>query len=121
MEYKTHHSCIRITKLQEELAFYKDAIGFTTQSIVQHTINIVSYFIGKKSGCVLQLLVAPGNTAEHAGYGHFAVETDDIQASFTRHETMGIVTGPITEQPHQFGYFIRDPEGYETEIVQLKR
>ena len=48
------------------------------------------------------------------------MRTEDIQASFALHSQMGCVCDKIVEQPHQFGYFIKDPDGYETEIVQLK-
>ena len=71
-------------------------------------------------GLQLQLLHGVGLAADCAAYGHLGMRTEDIQASFALHSQMGCVSDKIVEQPHQFGYFIKDPDGYETEIVQLK-
>lgn len=45
---------------------------------------------------------------------------EDIQKGYAFHRNMGVISQEIVEQAHQFGYFIQDPDGYETEICQLK-
>lgn len=68
----------------------------------------------------LQLLQQPDYVPEHMAYGHLGIRTDEIGEAFALHSKMGCASSEIVEQEHQFGYFIKDPDGYETEIVQLK-
>ena len=69
----------------------------------------------------IQLLNFPGITANHLDYGHLGMKVEDIQESYDYHQKMGVISQDIVEQAHQFGYFIKDPDGYETELCQLKK
>ena len=48
------------------------------------------------------------------------MKVEDIHESYNYHQKMGVISQDIVEQAHQFGYFIKDPDGYETELCQLK-
>lgn len=121
MNFGTHHVCIKVLDPARSAEFYQTALGFRECSIIHHTPTITSYFLSAPDhGLQLQLLHGVGLAADCAAYGHLGMRTEDIQAGFALHSQMGCVSDKIVEQPHQFGYFIKDPDGYETEIVQLK-
>ena len=121
MDFGTHHVCLKVSDSARSAEFYQTALGFGECSIIHHTPTITSYFLSAPDhGLQLQLLHGVGLDPGRASYGHLGMRTEDIQASFAFHSQMGCVSDQIVEQPHQFGYFIKDPDGYETEIVQLK-
>lgn len=121
MEFRAHHICLKVADLEKSKAFYEKALGFTEASVVHHTSNVISVFLRSQDGGLeLQLLHFPGCRAEHCGYGHLGMKVADIQKSFAFHEAMGVISQSIVTQPHQYGYFIQDPDGYETELCQLR-
>ena len=121
MDFSAHHICLKVPDAERSKAFYEKALGFSETSVVHHTPEIVSVFLTSGDGVLqLQLLTFPGCKAEHTGYGHLGMKVADIREAFQFHEKMGVVSQPIVEQPHQFGYFIKDPDGYETELCQLR-
>mgnify|MGYP000299654465 CR=1 FL=1 len=114
-------SASRCSTRRGPLSFIKRHWDSEECSIIHHTPTITSYFLSAPDhGLQLQLLHGVGLAADCAAYGHLGMRTEDIQASFALHSQMGCVSDKIVEQHHQFGYFIKDPDGYETEIVQLK-
>lgn len=120
MTYCAHHVCLKVSDLPRSKAFYQEKLGFVPAAEIHHTQTVVSCFLrSADSALQLQLLCFPGVTADPA-YGHLGMKVEDIQKSFAFHETLGCVSQGIVEQPHQFGYFIKDPDGYETELCQLK-
>ena len=121
MEFRAHHICLTVADPESSRAFYEKALGFTETSVVYHTPEIVSHFLTSQDGTFhLQLLHSPHCKAEHCAYGHLGMTVADIYESFAYHEKMGVVSKPIITQPHQYGYFIQDPDGYETELCQLR-
>lgn len=121
MEFGTHHICIKVEDLEKSQQFYERALGFVMEMVIHHSPAIISCFlISSDHRLRLQLLHFPGCTAEHTAYGHLGMSVEDIQQSYAFHENLGVVSQQIVEQPHQFGYFIKDPDGYETEICQLR-
>lgn len=121
MEFGTHHTCIKVKDIEKSRQFYEQALGFAVETVIHHSPVITSCFL-RSSDCLLrlQLLHFPGCTAEHTAYGHLGMTVNDIRQSYDFHEKMGVISQQIVEQPHQFGYFIKDPDGYEIEICQLK-
>jgi len=121
VKFICNHSCIKVSDAERSLAFYKEALGLTVDFVCHHTETITSYFLGDGvSGVQLQLLALPGYQPEHQSYGHFSMSVSEIDASHAYHSAMGCATGPIIDQGHQRSYFVRDPDGYETEIIKLK-
>jgi len=97
MEYKLTHTCIKVMDLEKSLKFYSEALGFhelRRMEFPEHGFTIV--FIGDKNGL-----------------------TDDLRGSWERHKEMGYNVSDIMGlpgRPPKF-YFIKDPDGYEIEIV----
>jgi catechol 2,3-dioxygenase-like lactoylglutathione lyase family enzyme len=121
MDFISDHTCIKVTNLEKSKTFYHEALGFVEKVLRQHTPEVTSVFVkAPNDGMQLQLLYIPGCRPDHLAYGHFGMRTEDIEASYAYHQAMGCTTTGIQEQPHQFGYFIQDPDGYETEIIQEK-
>ena len=121
MVFGTHHICIKTADPAASREFYEKALGFVLEAAVQHTPATASLFLVSADGLPrLQLLSFPGAGGEHSAYGHLGVQVEDIHAAWAFHQAMGIISQEIVEQPHQLGYFIRDPDGYEIEICQLK-
>lgn len=121
MEFKTHHVCIKVSNIERAKAFYESALGFVEKQVIHHTSEITSCFMVSSDGNLqIQLLNSPNCSAEHIGYGHLGMQVEDIHESYAFHEAMGVVSQPVVEQPHQYGYFIKDPDGYETELCQLR-
>ena len=121
MKFITNHSCIKVSNLEQSKAFYEQALDYTLVYTCHHTETILSHFMGDGvTPAQLQLLSIPGYLPEHQTYGHFSVSVDDIESAHARHSAMGCATGPLVDQGHQFSYFIRDPDGYEIEIIQPK-
>lgn len=119
--YKSDHTCLRVTDMETERKFYEEALDFTVHCVRQHNKKVRSIFmISPDGGYQLQLVCGQGKESGSAEYGHIAMRAEDIRKSFERHSSMGCVSTQIVEQPYQWGYFIKDPEGYQTEIVQPK-
>ena len=121
MKFETHHVCIKTADLERSRTFYENALGFSVEAVIHHTPAITSCFMVAADGLLrVQLLNFPGCTAEHTAYGHLGMKVERIRECFAFHQRMGVVSQDIVEQAHQFGYFIKDPDGYEIEICQLK-
>ena len=121
MKFNSHHFCIKVADLQRSMKFYQEALGFEEPTIIRHMPGVTSCFLQAGDRKLqIQLLEGVGPAECGAGYGHLGMHTDDIRKSFEFHEGLGCVSDKIVEQPYQFGYFIQDPDGYKTEIVQLK-
>lgn len=122
MKYLTHHLCIKISDKERSIEFYSKALGFTLETIIHHTTEISSIFMVSEDGNLkLQLLCGMEPDRFCPEYGHLGMKTRDIKVSFDEHSRMGCISQEIVEQPHQFNYFIKDPDGYEIEIVQVKK
>ena len=121
MNYFTHHFCIRVSNLERSKVFYKSMLGFSEHFVVHHTDTITSVFLLSEDKAIqIQLLIIPGTVPEHMAYGHFGMRVENIQKSLAFHREAGCISQELVEQPHQYNYFIADPDGYETEIVQVK-
>jgi len=125
MEYKLTHTCIKVMDLEKSLKFYSEALGFhelRRMEFPEHGFTIV--FIGDKNGYnQLELTYHHDNKHEPYdlgnGLSHIGVLTDDLRGSWERHKEMGYNVSDIMGlpgRPPKF-YFIKDPDGYEIEIV----
>ena len=121
MKYFAHHTCIKVSDIERSRAFYEKALGFREDMVVHHTPVVTSAFLISADDAIrIQLLQMPGAEISHMGYGHLGMRVEDIQESLAFHQKLGCVSQGLVEQPHQLNYFVMDPDGYETEIVQPK-
>ncbi len=128
MKYPFIHLCLRVENLEKSIKFYEEALGY---EVVRHDdfpedkFTLV-FLRDHESGIDIELTY----NYEHGpyeignGYSHFAVRVDDAEASFAKHKQMGVT---VNEAPYSSPggnsliYFIRDPDGYDVEIIGNKK
>ena len=55
------------------------------------------------------------------GYGHLAVEVEDLMAAYEEHKAKGYEVGPLKGLGDTKDYyFLTDPDGYKIEVIRKK-
>jgi len=121
------HVAFRITDLDRALTFYCDILGLREAFRLDRD--------GEPSPWIVYLQVAPGDfielfpgaeevspqPARDAGYNHFCLLVDDIQATVRDLGARGL---PIDGEPtkgidNNYQYWITDPDGNRIELMQI--
>lgn len=126
MQKKLIHVCYRVENLEKSIAFYEEAMGYhvTSKRDFPEDAFTLVYLKDDASGIEIELTYnynhGPYDLGD--GYGHFAVYVDDLEKSFAQHEKMGIISQELTTLggDTQF-YFIKDPDGYQIEVIGPKK
>ncbi len=123
---KLIHTMVRVTKLDEALAFYKNAFGFEEKHRLDFPTFTLVYLGNEDSEAELELTYNKGRTEpyEHGtAYGHIAFSVDDLEAAHQRLTQAGYEPAEIKQldldgvkQARYF--FVRDPEGYQVEVLE---
>ncbi len=127
------YTMIRVGDLDRSVTFYQEALGmkelrrenFTDG---RFTLVFIGYG-GELSNTMVELTYNwDEDSYQHGtGYGHMALEIDDIYAACNRLEDMGVKIvrepGPMTYAVDETGHsediaFIEDPDGYLIELIQ---
>jgi lactoylglutathione lyase len=123
------HTMIRVSDLEKSLDFYTNVLGMKLlrqqdYPAGEFTLAFVGY--GEESEtAVLELTY---NWGDHQydlgdGYGHIAIEVDDVYAAADRIRTKG---GKILREPGPMNAgstiiaFVADPDGYAIELIGAK-
>ncbi|MCL7751704.1 lactoylglutathione lyase [Guyparkeria hydrothermalis] len=123
------HTMIRVSDLEKSLAFYTDVLGMKLlrqqdYPAGEFTLAFVGY--GEESEtAVLELTY---NWGDHQydlgdGYGHIAIEVDDVYAAAEKIREKG---GKILREPGPMNAgstiiaFVADPDGYAIELIGAK-
>ncbi len=123
---KMVHSMIRVLEEARSVDFYDKAFGLKVASRVPFDGFTLIYLANPETGFELELTVNAGRTEPYTlgdGYGHLAVTVDDIAAEYARFTELGLTVGKLVEMPHDgkpFArfFFVADPDGYKTEVIQ---
>lgn len=119
MDFRFSHNCLFVLDLQRSLDFYKTALGLEPvrwmhPSDMDATLAFLS---DGASVHQLELGCVTGRTEPYdvgeAKY-HIAFATHDMAAAKALHASMGCIARDPETEPV---YFIRDPDGYEIEII----
>lgn len=127
------YTMLRVSDLERSVAFYKDALGMNElrrETFTEGRFTLV--FIGygdDTSNAVIELTYNWDQDSYElgTGYGHIALEVDDIYAACNRLEDMGVKIvrepGPMAYAVDETGHrediaFIEDPDGYLIELIQ---
>jgi catechol 2,3-dioxygenase-like lactoylglutathione lyase family enzyme len=121
------HVAFRITDLDRALTFYCDILGLREAFRLDRD--------GEPSPWIVYLQVAPGHFIElfpgaekvgpqpdgDAGYSHFCLLVDDIQATVRALGARGLsIDGEPTKGiDHNYQYWITDPDGNRIELMQI--
>lgn len=124
------HTMIRVGNLERSLAFYTDVLGMTLLRRKDYpegrfTLAFVGY--GPESEQAVLELTHNWDTDSYElgnGYGHIALEVEDVYAACDRIRAKG---GVITREPGPMKHgstvlaFVQDPDGYKIELLGTKR
>lgn len=124
------HTMIRVGNLEKSIAFYTDVLGMTLLRKKDYpdgrfTLAFVGY--GPESEQAAIELTHNWDTESYDlgnGYGHIALEVDDVYAACDRIREKG---GVITREPGPMKHgstilaFVQDPDGYKIELLGTKR
>ncbi|OON95206.1 MAG: lactoylglutathione lyase [Epulopiscium sp. Nele67-Bin005] len=127
MNYKLEHACIRVFDLDKSQKFYEDALGLEVvnkKDFSEYKFTLV-YMSDENRNFEIELTYNYDTEKPYElghGFSHFAVVTEDINASFANHEKMGVTCTPIKSLGEGFAtfYFIEDPDGYKIEVIEKK-
>lgn len=123
---KMVHSMIRVLDEARSVAFYDKAFGLKVASRVPFDGFTLIYLANPETGFELELTVNAGRSEPYTlgdGYGHLAVTVDDVEAEHKRFTDLGLTVGKLVDMPHEgkpFArfFFVTDPDGYKTEVIQ---
>jgi lactoylglutathione lyase len=123
---KMIHSMIRVKDEATSLAFYKDAFGLEIVERLDFESFSLIYLANGESTFELELTVNKGREEPYDlgnGYGHLAISVTDVDAEHKRLTELGYAPrklvdfAPAGEVIARF-FFIKDPDGYEIEVLQ---
>jgi lactoylglutathione lyase len=117
---------IRVLDEARSVDFYRRALGLEVIDRLAFDGFTLLYLRAPEGPFELELTVNHDRTAPYAlgdGYGHLAVAVEDLAAEHARMSAAGIEPGPMREMQHQGKplaqfFFITDPDGYKTEVLQ---
>lgn len=125
------YTMVRVQDLDRSLRFYCDALGM--QEVRRETFTDAKFslvFVGyANNSTLIELTYNWGdNSYSHGtGYGHIALEVQDIQQVCNQLSDFGInvvrAPGPMKMAPdetpeREIIAFIEDPDGYRIELIQ---
>ncbi len=120
------HSMIRVLDEAASVDFYDRCFGLKVAERLDFEKFTLIYLSNGESGTELELTVNKGRTEPYDlgdGYGHVAFSVDDVDATHARLEETGCAPrklvdfAPGGEVIARF-FFIKDPDGYEIEVLQ---
>ena len=123
---KMIHSMIRVKDEAASLAFYKNAFGLEIVERLDFESFSLIYLANGESTFELELTVNKGREEPYDlgdGYGHLAISVTDVEAEHKRLTELGYAPrklvdfAPAGEVIARF-FFIKDPDGYEIEVLQ---
>jgi lactoylglutathione lyase len=121
------HTMIRVGDLDRSIAFYTQALGMELLRKKDYpggefTLAFVGY--GSEDETAVIELTHNWGTSSYdlgSGFGHIALETDDIEGACQRVRELG---GEVTREPGPMKHgttviaFVKDPDGYQIEFIQ---
>ncbi len=123
------HTMLRVGNLQRSIDFYTQVMGMqllrtSENPEYRYTLAFVGY--GDESAEAVIELTHNWDVDQYElgeGYGHIAIETDDIYATCDKIRASG---GHITREPGPVKggttviAFVEDPDGYKLELIDSK-
>ncbi|WP_459128978.1 lactoylglutathione lyase [Guggenheimella bovis] len=121
------HTCIRVKDLDASVKFYTEALGMHVtrrKDNPEERFSLV-FLADEEETFELELTYNEGHGAYELGdgYSHIAFGVEDLEQSHKKHVSEGY---QVTEMYSVMGgkpnlYFITDPDGYDIEILTLKK
>ena len=123
---KIIHMMVRVLDEERSLAFYRKAFGLEPTYRLDFPDFTLVYLANAESPFEVELTINKGRKEPYelgAGYGHFAVVVDDVDAEHRRFEAEGLKPRKLVEMKHEGQttarfFFVEDPDGYKIEVLQ---
>ncbi len=123
---KTIHSMIRVLNEQRSVDFYQKAFDLDVADRLDFDSFTLVYLSNKEQEFELELTINKDRTEAYNlgdGYGHLAVSVDNIDAEHKRISDLGFDPKDIVEFESGGSliakfFFIKDPDGYDIEVLQ---
>ena len=121
MFFRLEHNCIYVTDIERTLTFYEKAVNLKVLRRKSSDALEIAFIGNDESSQQVEIIQEAGRTKPY-NHGensvHFALRTDDIEASRAKHTEMGCMDHDVPE----FGvYYIKDPDGYLVEIMPVRK
>lgn len=123
---KAIHSMIRVLDEKRSVDFYNRAFGLNVADRLDFDSFTLIYLSNSEDDFELELTV--NKERSHAydlgdGYGHLAVSVDDLKSEHQRMVGLDLAPRDIVEFERDGAllakfFFIKDPDGYEIEVLQ---
>ena len=123
---KAIHSMIRVRDEARSLHFYRVAFGFEIAERLDFETFTLVYLRDAESDFEIELTINKDRTEPYQlgdGYGHLAFSVDDLDAEHARLTALGLQPRKLVDfapggQVIARFFFIKDPDGYEIEVLQ---
>lgn len=108
------------------MAFYREAFGLEPAERIDFDSFTLVYLRNDENDMELELTVNKGTKEPYDlgnGYGHLAFVVDDLDAEHARFEAAGMAPRKLVDFRKddvllaRF-FFVKDPDGYEIEVMQ---
>ncbi|WP_171180896.1 VOC family protein [Ruegeria sp. HKCCD8929] len=120
------HTMIRVLEEARSVAFYERAFGLTIAERLDFDGFTLVYLSNSENTVELELTINKDQTEPYDlgnGYGHIAFVVEDLEIEHQRFEQAGFSPRKLVDF-QQDGktlarfFFVRDPDGYEIEVMQ---
>jgi lactoylglutathione lyase len=120
------HTCYRITDIDRSVAFY-EALGFEVLARMPIGDEAINVFMNQPGDGDMPRLELTYNLGVDSydlgtGYGHIAITSPDLDATLARLAAQGIEPEKPPYSVREGGSrlaFVRDPDGYRVEILEM--
>ncbi len=123
---KAIHSMIRVLEEARSVEFYQKAFGLDVAQRLDFDSFTLVYLSNAEAHFELELTINKGRTEPYDlgdGYGHLAFCVDDLEAEHARFEAADLAPRKIVDFNRDGAllarfFFVKDPDGYEIEVLQ---
>lgn len=123
---KIIHTMLRVLNEERSVNFYKSAFDLDIAKRLDFDSFTLVYLRNDENDFEVELTINKGQEEPYDlgnGYGHFAVVVDDLESEHKRFEAAGFEPRKIVEFERDGTllakfFFVKDPDGYEIEVMQ---
>lgn len=127
MRKRMLHTCVRVKNLDKSLFFYKEVLGLEEVRRLDYPDYKFTLVYLALPGDEVELELTYNYDQEEAyelgnGYGHIAIGVENLETTHEEYSQSGYdVTSlkGLSDGAASY-FFIKDPDGYKIEIIQLK-
>lgn len=120
---KLAHTMLRVSHPKKAVEFYREAFGFELKRKSEHDTFTLYFLKIPGQEAMIELTYNHGEDDRYEkgeGFGHVAIRTDDDQELQEAYEKAVAAGGedyrPPEDCPGNYA-FVKDPEGYEVELL----